>query len=126
MNGESYLTDTNEHFRYITIKRVGKIIGMSNYAVDKICLACKALEKEVAVSRITVILYVYLGQIWLQSTKQLADANDPSHLSQTCTMPNSSRLSLASSFMISKSIFLAWFLDAVDCSLRLIDMIAAV
>ncbi len=51
---------------------------MGHYAVDKICLVCKALEKEVGVSRITVILYVYLGQIWLQSTKQSEDPSDSS------------------------------------------------
>ena len=45
---------------------------------------------------------------------------------RTRTMPNSSILSLASSFVNSKSMVLAWFLDAVDCSLRLRDMIAAV
>ena len=44
---------------------------MGHYTVDKICLACKALEKEVAVSRITVVLYVYLGQIWLQNSQKM-------------------------------------------------------
>jgi hypothetical protein len=70
-DGETYLADTNEHFRNVAIKRVGKVIGMGHYAVDKICLACKALEKEVAVSGITVVLYVYLGQIWLQNNQKM-------------------------------------------------------
>lgn len=61
MNGETNLTNTNKYFRNISVERVGKIISMSNYTVDKVCLACKALEKEIALGCIVVILRVYLG-----------------------------------------------------------------
>ena len=61
IHGETHLTNTNEYFRNVSVERIGEIISMSNYVVDKVCLACKALEKEIALGCIVVILRVYLG-----------------------------------------------------------------
>jgi len=44
----------------------------------------------------------------------------------TWTMPSSSLVSLASSFLISSSMVLAWLLEADDCNLRFSDIMAAV
>lgn len=44
----------------------------------------------------------------------------------TCTIPNNSPLSLASSFLISSSTALAWFLAAEDWSFKFSDIIVAV
>ena len=61
MTGGIYLTNAHKHFRDVSVERVGKIVSLSNYAVDKICLACKALEEEIALGCVVVILRVYLG-----------------------------------------------------------------
>jgi hypothetical protein len=45
---------------------------------------------------------------------------------QTWTMDNNSFVSRASNFLISNSMFFAWFFDADDCNLRFNDIIAAV
>ena len=101
-------------------------MSLSHDSVDKIGFVRQTCEEEIAISGVAIRLDVLLGQVRLKSSELSRLLMSMKERKPTCTIPSSSPLSLASSFLISSSTALAWFFAAEDWSFKFSDIIAAV
>ena len=122
----TYFAYPNKCLGNRTIESVGQSMSLRNDRIDQVHFGCHPLEEHVTPSGVIVGVNVDLQQIWLCRSVSQRELGSRGNKSETCMISNISLCSLASHFASSRSILLAWFLEADDCNLWLSDIMAAV
>lgn len=125
-NKVNYLAYANKCLGNRTVESVRQSMSLRNDRIDQVHFGCHPLEEHVTSSGVIVGFNIDLRQIWLCCSVSQRELGLRGNKIETCIISNISLCSLASHFASSRSILLAWFLEADDCNLRLSDIIAAV